>query len=142
MYTHTCTHVHMQSEEGEVTEEDLHPSLVVVGGEDDSKEGYPDTKDLRNSALLRSIEKLEDADDDSSIASADVAVLDAAGEADINHNGVCKLFYSTCTVLNYNMHLYIPCLTHLAHADQLRTCKYVSKDPDRNTRNLQVKKIT
>lgn len=79
-----------QSEEGEVTEEDLHPSLVVVGGEDDSKEGYPDTKDLRNSALLRSIEKLEDADDDSSIASADVAVLDAAGEAALQQHEVVR----------------------------------------------------
>ena len=71
-----------QGEDGEVTEEDLHPSLVVVGGDDDDNKGaYPDTKGLRNSALLRSIEKLEEDDDDSSIASADVAVLDSAGEA-------------------------------------------------------------
>ena len=63
-----------QGEDGEVTEEDLHPTLVVVGGDDD------DNKGLRNSALLRSIEKLEEGDDDSSIASADVAVLDSAGE--------------------------------------------------------------
>ena len=71
-----------QGEDGEVTEEDLHPTLVVVGGDDDdNKGGYPDTKGLRNSALLRSIEKLEEGDDDSSIASADVAVLDSAGEA-------------------------------------------------------------
>ena len=72
-----------QGEDGEVTEEDLHPSLVVVGGDDDddNKGAYPDTKGLRNSALLRSIEKLEEDDDDSSIASADVAVLDSAGEA-------------------------------------------------------------
>ena len=69
-----------EGEDGEVTEEDLHPSLVVVG-DDDSKGGYPDTIGLRNSALLRSIEKLEEGDDDSSIASGDVAVLDAAGEA-------------------------------------------------------------
>ena len=79
-----------QGEDGEVTEEDLHPSLVVVGGDDDSKVGYPDTKGLRNSALLRSIEKLEEGDDDSSIASADVAVLDSAGEATVEQHEVVR----------------------------------------------------
>ena len=72
-----------EGEDGEVTEEDLHPSLVVVGGDDD-------TKGLRNSALLQSIEKLEEDDDDSSIASADVAVLDSAGEAAVEQHEVAR----------------------------------------------------
>ena len=79
-----------QGEDGEVTEEDLHPSVVVVGGDDDSKAGYPDTKGLRNSALLQSTEKLEEGDDDSSIASADVAVLDSAGEATVEQHEVAR----------------------------------------------------
>ena len=78
-----------QGEDGEVTEEDLHPSLVVVGGDDDGKARCPDTKGLRNSALLRSIEKLEEGDD-SSIASADVAVLDSAGEATVEQHEVAR----------------------------------------------------
>ena len=79
-----------QGEDGEVTEEDLHPSLVVVGGDDDDKARYPDTKGLRNSALLQNIEKLEEDDDNSSIASADVAVLDSAGEATVEQHEVAR----------------------------------------------------
>ena len=79
-----------QGEDGEVTEEDLHPSLVVVGGDDDGKARYPDTKGLRNSALLQSTEKLEEGDDDSSIASADVALLDSAGEAAVEQHEVAR----------------------------------------------------
>ena len=37
-----------------------------------------------------SIEKLEEADDDSSIASADVAVVDAAGEAVLQQHEVVR----------------------------------------------------
>ena len=80
-----------QGEDGEVTEEDLHPSVVVVGV-DEGPPTSPGTEELGNSALLQNIERLEegDDDDDSSIPSADVAVLDSAGEAAVEQHEVAR----------------------------------------------------
>ena len=78
-----------QGEDGEVTEEDLHPSVVVVGV-DEGPPTSPGTEELANSALLQNIERLEEGDDDSSITSADVAVLDSAGEAAVEQHEVAR----------------------------------------------------